>query len=177
MFEILNPKIGANIKNKNEKILESVQMEIEASADKLQNEDQTLIRQAKFLEYKRNLSESGHICITPSVAKDLEAIGDRMLTDKPVFLHGPTGMGRSVNTLKNRFMDNTTFSALYQQEYNRLKDIIFNQSWVVDKIEELSQVLINYNKDNEIVKESEYISDVEKIKSFFEETEITNNAN
>ncbi|PJC01676.1 MAG: hypothetical protein CO073_03070, partial [Candidatus Komeilibacteria bacterium CG_4_9_14_0_8_um_filter_36_9] len=95
MFEILNPKIGANIKNKNEKILESVQMEIEASADKLQNEDQTLIRQAKFLEYKRNLSESGHICITPSVAKDLEAIGDRMLTGKPVFLHGPTGTGKT----------------------------------------------------------------------------------
>ena len=95
MFEILNPKIGATIKNKNEKILGSIQTEIEASVDKLQNEDQTLVRQAEFLEYKQNLSERGHICIVPSVAKDLEAIGDRMLTGKPVFLHGPTGTGKT----------------------------------------------------------------------------------
>ena len=95
MFEILNPKIGATIKNKNEKILESIQTEIDGCENKLQNEDQTLVRQAEFLEYKQNLSESGHICIVPSVAKDLEAIGDRMLTGKPVFLHGPTGTGKT----------------------------------------------------------------------------------
>src|SRR3989344_3012780 len=61
MFEILNPKIGATIKNKNEKILESIQTEIDGCENKLQNEDQTLVRQAEFLEYKQNLSESGHI--------------------------------------------------------------------------------------------------------------------
>jgi len=94
-FEILNPKIGLNIKDRNEKILASVQIEIKDSENKLEDEDQTLLRQAEFLGYKQNLSESGHICIVPSVAKDLEAIGDRMLTGKPVFLHGPTGTGKT----------------------------------------------------------------------------------
>lgn len=94
-FEILNPKIGIKIKDKNEKILSTIQAEIEKSKDKLEKEDQTLVRQGDLLEYKQSLSESGHICIVPSVAKDLEAIGDRMLTGKPVFLHGPTGTGKT----------------------------------------------------------------------------------
>ena len=95
MFEVLSPKIGANIKEKNGKILQSIQAEIKGSENKLEREDQTSVRQAEFLEYKQNLSESGHICITPTVEKDLEAIGDRMLTGKPVFLHGPTGTGKT----------------------------------------------------------------------------------
>ena len=94
-FEILNPKVGIKIKDRNEKILGAIQTEIEDNKNKLEQEDQTLVRQAELLEYKKSLSESGHICITPSVAKDLEAIGDRMLTGKPVFLHGPTGTGKT----------------------------------------------------------------------------------
>jgi MoxR-like ATPase len=95
IFEILNPKIGLKIKERNEKILQTIQAEIEESKDKLENRNQTLVRQAELLDYKQSLSESGHICIVPSVAKDLEAIGDRMLTGKPVFLHGPTGTGKT----------------------------------------------------------------------------------
>ena len=95
MFEILNPKVGVIVKNKNGEILESIKTEIENSENKLQNKDQIFVRQAEFLGYKQNLSESGHICIVPTVAKDLEAIGDRMLTGKPVFLHGPTGTGKT----------------------------------------------------------------------------------
>src|SRR3990167_2135643 len=53
------------------------------------------MRQTELIENEQSLSESGHICIVPSVAKDLEAIGDRMLTGKPVFLHGPTGTGKT----------------------------------------------------------------------------------
>ncbi|MBP6911928.1 MAG: AAA family ATPase [Candidatus Pacebacteria bacterium] len=94
-FEILNPKIGIKVKDKNEKILATIQAEIKNSSDKLEQENQTLVRQGDLLEYKQSLSESGHICIVPSVAKDLEAIGDRMLTGKPVFLHGPTGTGKT----------------------------------------------------------------------------------
>ncbi len=94
-FEILNPKIEIKIKDKNEKILEAIHAEIEGNKNKLEKEDQTLVRQGELLGYKQNLSESGHICVVPSVAKDLEAIGDRMLTGKPVFLHGPTGTGKT----------------------------------------------------------------------------------
>jgi len=53
------------------------------------------LRARELIGYKQNLSEGGHICITPSVEKDLEAIGDRMLTGKPMFLHGPTGTGKT----------------------------------------------------------------------------------
>lgn len=94
-FEILNPKIGLKVKERNERILETIQKEIADGKNKLENEDQIIVRQAELLENKQSLSESGHICITPSVAKDLEAIGDRMLTGKPVFLHGPTGTGKT----------------------------------------------------------------------------------
>ncbi len=95
MFEILNPRIGVTVKNKNEKILWTIQAEIENISNKIQNEDPTLVRQSEFLENKQNLYKSGHICIVPTVEKDLEAIGDRMLTGKPVFLHGPTGTGKT----------------------------------------------------------------------------------
>ena len=95
MFEILNPRIGVTVKNKNEKILGTIQAEIENISNKIKNEDPTLVRQSEFLENKQNLYKSGHICIVPTVEKDLEAIGDRMLTGKPVFLHGPTGTGKT----------------------------------------------------------------------------------
>ena len=53
------------------------------------------LRAGELVSYKQNLSESGHICMTPSTEKNLEAIGDKMLSGKPVFLHGPTGTGKT----------------------------------------------------------------------------------
>ncbi|MEK7498763.1 MAG: AAA family ATPase, partial [Patescibacteria group bacterium] len=95
MFEMLDPKIRSQVKDKNEKILETVQREIQKGTKTLEQEDHILVRQSELLEYKQHLSESGHICIVPTVLEDLEAIGDRMLTGKPVFLHGPTGTGKT----------------------------------------------------------------------------------
>ncbi|MFZ2149539.1 MAG: AAA family ATPase [Minisyncoccia bacterium] len=95
MFEILNPNTPAKTKDRNEKFLLKINDEIDKKEKELQRVDGSILRQAELLEYKQNLSESGHICITPSVEKDLEAVGDRMLTGKPVFLHGPTGTGKT----------------------------------------------------------------------------------
>jgi len=95
MFEILNPNTPTKTKDRNEKFLLKINEEIEKKEKELQKADPTALRQAELLEYKQNLSESGHICITPNVEKDLEAIADRMLTSKPMFLHGPTGTGKT----------------------------------------------------------------------------------
>ncbi len=95
MFEILNPNTPAKTKDRNGKFLQKINDEIEKKEKELQGVDGSILRQTELLEYKQNLSESGHICITPSVERDLEAIGDRMLTNKPMFLHGPTGTGKT----------------------------------------------------------------------------------
>ena len=95
MFELLNPSTPQATKTRNEKFLAKIIDELQKKEAQLQRIDSSVLRQAELLEYKQNLSESGHISIVPSVANDLEAIGDRMLTGKPVFLHGPTGAGKT----------------------------------------------------------------------------------
>ena len=95
MFEILNPQVSLSVKKRNEAVLKTVKEEIRESEEKLRQTAPLVLRQAELLEYKEDLAKSGHISITPSVKKDLEAIGDRMLTGKSMFLHGPTGTGKT----------------------------------------------------------------------------------
>jgi hypothetical protein len=95
MFELLSPETSLSAKKRNEAVLKTVKGEIAASEEILAQTDPLVLRQTELIEYKENLAESGHICITPNVEKDLEAIGDRMLTGKPMFLHGPTGTGKT----------------------------------------------------------------------------------
>lgn len=95
MFEILSPETSLSTKKRNEAVLKTIKEEIEAGEKELEQSDPSVLRQTKLLEYKENLARSGHICITPSVEKYLEMIGDRMLTGKSMFLHGPTGTGKT----------------------------------------------------------------------------------
>jgi len=95
MFDALNPKVSLAVKKGIEPVLESVNEEIKENEKILEGTDPIVLRQAELVKYKEDLAQSGHICITPSVEKDLEAIGDRMLTGKPMFLHGPTGTGKT----------------------------------------------------------------------------------
>ncbi len=95
MLDVLNPKVSLAVKKGIEPVLETVNEEIEENEKTLAEADPIVLRQAELVEYKENLAQSGHICIIPSVEKDLEAIGDRMLTGKPMFLHGPTGTGKT----------------------------------------------------------------------------------
>jgi len=95
MLELLSPQTSLSAKTRNEAVLKTVKEEIRENEEKLEEADSLVLRQAELIEYKENLAKSGHICITPSVEKDLEAIGDRMLTGKPMFLHGPTGTGKT----------------------------------------------------------------------------------
>ncbi len=95
MLEILSSDTSQAKKKRHEGRLKKINEEIEKSEKELSKVDMVVLRQAEIVEYKENLAQSGHICITPSVERDLEAIGDRMLTGKPMFLHGPTGTGKT----------------------------------------------------------------------------------
>jgi hypothetical protein len=95
MFELLSPETSLSAKKRNEAVLKTIKGEIKTEEEKLTQTDPLVLRQTELIEYKENLAQSGHICITPNVEKDLEAIGDRMLTGKPMFLHGPTGTGKT----------------------------------------------------------------------------------
>src|SRR3989338_1183536 len=95
MFEILDSRTSLPAKKRNEAVLKTIKEEIRDNEEKLEQTNPLVLRQAELVEYKENLARSGHICITPGTEKYLEEIGDRMLTGKPVFLHGPTGTGKT----------------------------------------------------------------------------------
>src|SRR3989344_4574595 len=95
MLETLNPKTSQVAKKRNEGVLKTIREEIEAGETELEEADPIVLRQAELVENKEELGRSGHICITESTERDLEAIGNRMLTGKPMFLHGPTGTGKT----------------------------------------------------------------------------------
>jgi len=95
MFELLSPNTSLPARKRNEAVLKTVKEEIRRCEEELAQADPLIVRQTELIGYKENLAQDGHICITPSVEKDLEAIGDRMLTGKPMFLHGPTGTGKT----------------------------------------------------------------------------------
>jgi hypothetical protein len=95
MFELLSPETSLSAKKRNEAVLKTIKEEIRSEEEKLAQANPLILRQTELIEYKEDLAKSGHICITPNVERDLEAIGDRMLTGKPMFLHGPTGTGKT----------------------------------------------------------------------------------
>ena len=80
MFDILSPKVSMSFKKTLESVLKTVDEEIVKNEKKLEQIDPVLLKQVELVKYKEDLAHSGHICITPSVEEDLEAIGDRMLT-------------------------------------------------------------------------------------------------
>ena len=55
----------------------------------------TVMRAVELVEYKKGLHQGGHIVETSSVRGYLGEIGQRMIAGKPMFLHGPTGTGKT----------------------------------------------------------------------------------
>ncbi len=49
----------------------------------------------ELMDYRKGLFQEGHIVHTPTVEKYLGEIGTRMIHGKPMFLHGPTGTGKT----------------------------------------------------------------------------------
>lgn len=52
-------------------------------------------RAYKLISLRKGLFEEGHIAHTPSVKHDEAEIARRMIHGKPMFLHGPTGTGKT----------------------------------------------------------------------------------
>ena len=48
-----------------------------------------------LIQYKKGTHEAGHLAPVPSVKKNFKEIGLRMASGKPMFLHGPTGSGKT----------------------------------------------------------------------------------
>jgi len=78
------------------------------------------------------------------------------------------GMGNSSNVLKTRFMANEKFKSFYDQEYERIKNIIFNEGLGAQIVEQFSAPFIEYNKTNGIVDTDKYMEQVESKKGFFD---------
>ncbi len=64
---------------------------LEARLDAIGEEHPDALRAAELITYKKGLHAEGHIAPLPSVEENLAEIGLRMVTGKPMFLHGPTG--------------------------------------------------------------------------------------
>jgi hypothetical protein len=75
--------------------LEDVRSDEESKLDKIRLENPKLVRAYELVSYKKGLQEEGHIAMTPSVKKYVEEIETKMLSGKPMFLHGPTGTGKT----------------------------------------------------------------------------------
>ena len=69
--------------------------EIGAHGRELSTEHPSEYHAAELVRYARNLREEGHIARVPSVEHNLQEIGSRMVSGKPMFLHGPTGTGKT----------------------------------------------------------------------------------
>ena len=72
---------------------EKKSLEAKLTANELRDPD--VARAFDLVQLRGGLFEEGHIAHTPSVEKYLEEIGARMIHGKPMFIHGPTGTGKT----------------------------------------------------------------------------------
>jgi len=82
----------------NERLMPEVRKqksEIIGRVASIKSEDLLRARAVDLVEYKRGLHQEGHIAPVPTTLEDLEQIGQRMISGKPMFLHGPTGTGKT----------------------------------------------------------------------------------
>jgi spore coat protein CotH len=119
-----------------------------------------------------NFNNKNNIANTESEEEN-QAVFEEWLKNGGVDFKNNGPGGQNSNTLKERFFANETFTLKYNKEYEKLKEIIFNNNLAFDKINELSQVFTNYNAKNNIIKQSDYDEGVETIKSFIAKEQTT----
>lgn len=68
---------------------------LENSLDNIKREEYTAYRSAKLISLNEDLKKEGHIARVDSTKEDLKFISEALLTGNPVFLHGPTGTGKT----------------------------------------------------------------------------------
>lgn len=100
-FELRRLREGASnphAKRAHESLLAQIKKEkiaIEKSLSEKEKSDPNIARAFELISFKKGLFEEGHIAHTPSVDRHLGEIGRRMINGKPMFLHGPTGTGKT----------------------------------------------------------------------------------
>ncbi|MEI6479034.1 MAG: AAA family ATPase, partial [bacterium] len=86
--------------------------------------DPKIARAHTLVEYKKGLHSEGHIAMTPSVAKYVEEIEKKMRTGDPMFLHGPTGTGKtSIARLAAEELTGKTAEMVYCNQQTRESNI------------------------------------------------------
>jgi len=78
------------------------------------------------------------------------------------------GGGSSKNMLKDRFMANEKFKAIYDSEYARIRQEIFEDGLGIKTVEQLSKPFIEFNAAKNIIKQDDYLKQVEEKKNFFD---------
>ncbi|PIR56250.1 MAG: hypothetical protein COU73_01785 [Parcubacteria group bacterium CG10_big_fil_rev_8_21_14_0_10_46_32] len=68
---------------------------LESTLVQFGRENPVIARSQELISYLRGLHEEGHIASVPSVEKYLREIETRMISGKHIFLHGPTGTGKT----------------------------------------------------------------------------------
>jgi len=89
-----DPYAGKFYKNIRGEILEE-KTALAEKIRKIEAENPAAYRASELVSYKKGLHQEGHIAPTPSVKEALSEIGLRMISGKPMFLHGPTGGGKT----------------------------------------------------------------------------------
>ena len=67
----------------------------EEALNNIRTDSPSSFRAHELISYKKGLHQEGHIAPVPSVKEYLHQIGVRMISGKPMFLHGPTGTGKT----------------------------------------------------------------------------------
>ena len=75
-------------------ITESVKIN-EQTLGELKDKEPIITRVSEVLSYREQLYEQGHIAEVPSVKRHLDKIEEAMIEGKSMFLHGPTGTGKT----------------------------------------------------------------------------------
>jgi MoxR-like ATPase len=89
-----NPLLKANI----EPLLAGINAEQNKQktiVENLRSSSFDVFRAIDFIEYKQDISKEGHIIETPEVENYISQIEERILSGKPIFIHGPTGTGKT----------------------------------------------------------------------------------
>ncbi len=68
---------------------------LEKQIEELRNGSPRAAHALELVRYREGLAREGHIAPTPTVQENLKRIGRNMLVGKPIFLHGPTGTGKT----------------------------------------------------------------------------------
>jgi MoxR-like ATPase len=104
--------------------LEDQENAIEKDIILVSAQDVKSARAHELVEYKKGLHMEGGIAMTPTVKEYIEFIEKKMITGRPIFLHGPTGTGKtSIGKLVAETLTGKRAEVIFCNEQTRESDI------------------------------------------------------